>query len=184
MHATYSPEDNKLRLYPLSRLPKELYERVRAAGFIWAPKQGLFVAPAWTPAREDLLIELCGEIGDEDTTLVDRAEERAERFEDYSEKREADAHRARDAVDAIAENIPLGQPILVGHHSERHARKDAERIENSMRRAVKMWETSQYWLDRAQGALSHAKYKEKPAVRARRIKTIEADKRKRERTKS
>src|ERR1700722_12179425 len=28
MTATYSPEDNKLRLYPLSRLPKELYERV------------------------------------------------------------------------------------------------------------------------------------------------------------
>ena len=51
LNATYSPEDNKLRLYPLSRLPKELYERVRAAGFIWAPKQELFVAPAWTPDR-------------------------------------------------------------------------------------------------------------------------------------
>ena len=38
--ATYSPEDNKLRIYPSSRLSKELYERVRASGFIWAPKAG------------------------------------------------------------------------------------------------------------------------------------------------
>lgn len=184
MSATYSPEDNKLRLYPLSRLPKDLYDRVRAAGFIWAPRQELFVAPAWTPAREDLLIELCGEIGDEDKSLVERQEERADRFEDYSDKREADAHRAAAAVDAIADSIPLGQPILIGHHSERHARRDAEKIENGMRKAVKMWETSQYWTDRAAGAIRHAKYKERPDVRARRIKTLEADERKQAKSKA
>jgi protein-L-isoaspartate O-methyltransferase len=178
MTATYSPEDNKLRLYASARLDKETYARVRAAGFIWAPKQELFVAPMWTPSREDLLLELCGEIGDEDTSLVDRAETRAERFEDYSDARATDASRAHDAVKQIADNIPLGQPILVGHHSEKHARKDAEKIENGMRRAVKMWEQSQYWRDRAAGAIHHAKYKELPAVRARRIKTIEADQRK------
>lgn len=181
MNATYSPDDNKLRLYASSRLDPETYARVKACGFKWAPKQDLFVAPMWTPAREDLLIDLCGEIGDEDTSLVVRAEERAERFDEYSDKRMADANRARAAVDAIAEHIPFGQPILVGHHSERHARKDAERIENGMRKAVKMWRTSQYWTGRAAGALAHAKYKELPTVRARRIKTIEADKRRVER---
>ena len=181
MTATYSPEDNKLRLYPLHRLDKETYERVKAAGFRWAPKQELFVAPAWTPEREDLLTELCGEVGDEDTSLVDRAEERAERFDEYREHRTADAERAREAVGAIADNIPLGQPILVGHHSEARARRDAEKIENGMRRAVKMWRTAQYWKDRARGALRHAKYKELPAVRARRIKGIEADARKMQR---
>lgn len=175
MNATYSPEDNKLRLYSVERLDAETYARVRAAGFIWAPKQGLFVAPMWTPEREDLLMELCGEIGDEDTSLVDRAEERAERFEDYSDKRADDAERAKNAVAAIADNIPFGQPILVGHHSEKRARKDAERIENGMRKAVKMWETSKYWEQRAAGAIHHAKYKERPDVRARRIKGIEAD---------
>jgi phospholipid N-methyltransferase len=179
--ATYSPEDNKLRLYSISRLPKDVYERIRAAGFKWAPKQELFVAPAWTPERADLLTELCGEIGDEDTSLVERAEERAERFEEYHDKRAEDAERAHAAVAKIADAIPLGQPILVGHHSERHARRDAERIENGMRKAVKMWNTAKYCTDRAAGAIQYAKYKELPAVRARRIKTIEADKRKQER---
>jgi precorrin-6B methylase 2 len=181
MQATYSPDDNKLRLYSVERLDSETYARVKAAGFSWAPKQQLFVAPAWTPSREDLLIELCGYIGDEDTSLGDRAEQRAERFDEYSDKRLADAESARNAVAAIADGIPMGQPILVGHHSERRARKDAERIESGMRKAVKMWRTSQYWEARAAGAIRHAKYKELPGVRHRRIKTIEADKRKRER---
>lgn len=180
--ATYSPEDNKLRLYASSRLDAATYERVKGAGFKWAPRQGLFVAPMWTPGREDLLLELCGEIGDEDTSLVERAEERADRFGDYSDKRASDAESARAAVSAIADGIPLGQPILVGHHSERRARKDAERIENGMRRAVKMWETAEYWQQRAAGALRHAKYKERPDVRYRRIKGLESDKRKQERT--
>jgi phospholipid N-methyltransferase len=180
MYATYSPDDNKLRLYSSTRLDAETYQRVKAAGFIWAPKQGLFVAPMWTPSREDLLIELCGEIGDEDTTLAERAEERAERFEDYRDKRTQDAERAHKAVSAIADQIPLGQPILVGHHSERHARRDAQRIENGMRHAIRMWDTANYWKSRARGAIRHAKYKELPAVRHRRIKGLESDKRKQE----
>ena len=184
MTATYSPDDNKLRLYSSSRLDADLYKRVHEAGFKWAPKQELFVAPMWTPSREDLLIELCGEIEDEDKSLVERAEERADRFEDLSVKRADDADRAHKTVSAICDGIPFGQPILVGHHSERHARKDAERIENGMRRAVKLFETSEYWKSRAAGALRNAKYKELPGVRHRRIKGLEADKRKTEKSKA
>ncbi|WP_211109503.1 DUF3560 domain-containing protein [Azospirillum tabaci] len=181
--ATYSPEDNKLRLYTAFRLDRETYDRLRAAGFVSAPKQGCIVAPAWTPAREDLLLELCGDIGDEDTTLTERAEQRADRFEGYSDRRASEARQAKAAVDSIMEHIPLGQPILVGHHSERRARKDAERIEGGMRRAVKLWDTADYWTRRADGAIRAAKYKEMPAVRHRRIKTIEADQRRAEREK-
>jgi len=178
LSGTYDPGDNKLRLRSLYRLDEETYRRVRALGFIFAPKQDLFVAPSWTPEREDLLLELCGEVDDEDTSLVDRAEQRADRFETYSGKRGAEADGARAAVDAIAQRFEGGQPILVGHHSEKRARKDAERIQDGMRRAVKLWETSKYWTARAAGALRHAKYKELPGVRYRRIKTIEADQRK------
>lgn len=182
LSATYSPEDNKLRLYTMHRLDEATYARVNAAGFKWAPKQGFFVAPMWTPGREDLLLDLCGEIDDEDKSLMERAEERADRFSDYSDKRAQDAVTARNAVSAIAENIPFGQPILVGHHSESRARKDAERIENGMRRSIKMWDTSEYWERRAAAALRHAEYKEQPAVRHRRIKKLEAELRKQERT--
>lgn len=182
--ATYSPEDNKIRLTASARLDAETYARVRAAGYAWAPKQEIFVAPAWTPRREDLALELAGQIDDEDTSLVERAEERAERFEGYSERREAEAEQARERVESIAGGIPLGQPILVGHHSERRARRDAEKIQAGMARAVNLWKTAKYWTDRAAGALAHAKYKELPGVRARRIKGLEADLRKCEKEKA
>jgi hypothetical protein len=178
--ATYSPDDNKLRLYASARLESEIYARVKAAGFSWAPKQELFYAPAWSPLREDLLLELAGEIGDEDSSLVDRAEARAERFENYGDKREAEGEQARKSVDAICEHIPLGQPILVGHHSEKRARKDAERIETGIRKSIKLFDTATYWRDRAEGALRNAKYKESPGVRSRRIKGLESDLRKAE----
>jgi protein-L-isoaspartate O-methyltransferase len=180
--ATYSPEDNKIRLFSVTRLDSDTYSRVIKAGFKWAPKQELFVTPMWTPTREDLCIELAGEIGDEDSTLVERAEAKAERLENLSERRTQDADHAQKAVHAIADGIPFGQPILVGHHSERHARKDAEKIENGMRKAVECWKAAQYWQDRAKGAIRLAKYKERPDVRARRIKGLEADKRKEERS--
>lgn len=179
--ASYDPADNRLRLRASARLDADTYARVKALGFAWAPKQDLFVAPAWSPQREDLLLELCEEIGDEDTTLVERAEQRADRFENYSDKREVEAHRAKEHVAQIADGIPFGQPILVGHHSEKRARKDADRIESGMRKAVKLWETSQYWERRAARALAHAKYKELPGVRVRRIRKLEAEKRVKER---
>ena len=181
--ATYSPEDNKLRLYTNTdeRLPESLYSQVRSHGFIWAPRQELFVTPAWTPEREDLLIELCGQIDDEDKSLVERAEERAERFEQYSERSKSEAQHAHNAVSAITDSIPLGQPIIVGHHSEKRARRDADKITNGMTRAAQLWDTAAYWKSRAAGAIRHAKYKERPAVRYRRIKTLETDKRREER---
>jgi protein-L-isoaspartate O-methyltransferase len=172
--ATYDPADDKLRLRASSRLDDATYARLKTLGFGWAPKQDLFYA-VWSPVREDLLVELAGEIDDEETTPEERAAQRADRFSTYQGKRAADAEQARKSVSAIADGIPLGQPILVGHHSERHARKDAEKIESGMRKATKLWDTSQYWQDRAAGAIAHARYLEQPAVRARRIKKLEAE---------
>jgi Domain of unknown function (DUF3560) len=137
--ASYSPDDDKLRLYASGRLDAETYAEVKAAGFRWAPKQDLFFT-SWSPRAEDLATKLAGEIEDEDKSLTGRGQERAERFTDYQEERADEAERARAAVSAIAENIPFGQPILVGHHSERRARKDAEEIEVGMHKAVKLWE--------------------------------------------
>ena len=176
--ATYSADDNKLRLSALHRLDAETYARVKAAGFAWAPKQDQFIAPMWTPARADLCIELAGSIEDDEGTLDERAEQRAERFEDYQGKRAADADRAAAAVRRIADGIPFGQPILIGHHSQRHAERDAKRIEDGMRKAVRAFDTAEYWKRRAAASIRHADYKQQPDVRHRRIKALEADQRK------
>lgn len=179
--ATYSAEDNKLRLYASSRLDQETYNRVSQAGFKWAPVQELFVAPAWTPAREDLCIELAGEITAEDSTLVDRAEAKAARLDALAEKRARQANGYYNAANRLSERFYGGQPILVGHHSERGARRDQEKMHRAMDQAVKCKEAVKYWNYRAEGVERHANHKADPGVRARRIKTLLAELRDRQR---
>ena len=45
------------------------------------------------------MLQWCGEIGDEDRSLMQRAGERAERFEDYSEKRGQEADEEKQGHD-------------------------------------------------------------------------------------
>ena len=181
MRGTYSLEDNKLRLYPSRRLDQEEYKRFKNAGFKWAPKQELFVAPMWTPSRFDLLLEFCGNIEDEEQSLTDRAEERANRFKDYSEKRSTDSDLAYNKAKGISNNIPFGQPILVGHYSESRHRNDAQRIDANMKKSIEMQRTSDYWKGRAESSICNAEYKGRADVRVRRIKKLGAEMRKHER---
>ena len=173
--ATYSVEDNKLRLYASERLDPELYSRIKKAGFIFAPKQALFVAPKWTPAREDLCIELAGEITAEQSTMVERAEAKAERLEGIAARREQQSNAFYTAAEAISRRFEFGQPILVGHHSERRARKDKERMESAMKKSVELHNSIQYWNWKATGVERHANQKANPRTRANRIKGLLKD---------
>ncbi|UYS33426.1 DUF3560 domain-containing protein (plasmid) [Klebsiella pneumoniae] len=82
--------------------------------------------------------------------MFDRQEQRAGRFSDYSDRRAVESEQALAHVDSLASAVPLGQPILVGHHSERRARRHAQKIENGMKRAVMLFERAEYWEQRAQ----------------------------------
>ena len=65
-------------------------------------------------------------------TYRERREARAARREAWAESRDRKAAASFAKAAAIADNIPLGQPILVGHHSEGRARRDQQRIEDGM----------------------------------------------------
>lgn len=173
--ATYSPEDNKIRLYASSHLDAETYARVKEAGFKWAPKQELFVAPKWTPQREDLAVELAGEIEAEEMTLAERAEIKAERLDNLARKRRGEAESLNRHADELSQAFYMGQPILIGHHSERKARKTQERINAASAKAVKADQLANYWLYRATGVECFANMKNNPRVRANRIKTLLAE---------
>ena len=173
--ATYSPEDNKIRLYASSRLDAETYARVKAAGFVWAPKQELFVAPKWTPAREDLAMELAGEIEAEEMTLAERAAIKAERLDNLAHKRRREAVSLHRHANELSEAFYMGQPILIGHHSERKARKTKERMDAAQEKAGKAERVANYWLYRAEGVEHYANMKNAPKVRANRIKALLAE---------
>ena len=173
--ATYSPEDNKLRLYATQRLDEETYERIKTAGFKWAPRQELFVAPRWTPSREDLLIELAGEIEPEQTSLAERAEARAERYDEIAANKAKTANAYQRVADDLSRHFEYGQPILVGHHSERKARRTQERMHKAQSKAVENHRAITYWQGRASGVEHHAERMNSAPVRRRRIKTLLAE---------
>jgi hypothetical protein len=68
--------------------------------------------------------------------MRERIEQRAELRREWAKKRVAKADAAFKTAKTVADRIPFGQPILVGHHSEKGARADAKRIENGMRAGI------------------------------------------------
>lgn len=69
-------------------------------------------------------------------TYRERREQRAEQLRAWADNRETKAAAAFERSHELAEMIPFGQPILVGHHSERGHRAHIRRIDSTMNAAV------------------------------------------------
>lgn len=180
--ATYSPEDDKLRLYPFSeeQWPVGVYDIYKSLGMGWAHLQKCMHCH-WSPEREDQFLEWGGgDIEDEDVTLEERAEARNDRYQGYEGRWLQESTERLQRVQHLLAGKEFGQPILIAHHSEKKARSDAKKIENNSRRAVDAFRTAEYWDWRAGGVIAHAQRRDRADVVARRIKKLEADLRKRE----
>lgn len=66
----------------------------------------------------------------------ERREARADRLEERADKARKESDQAFKTADSIASHIPFGQPILVGHHSEKRHRRDADKITRNMRKGI------------------------------------------------
>jgi predicted RNA methylase len=141
-------------------------------------------AKALEAAGFDVTVEIDDTPRDVAEVKADRGERLDSRYDRLTAKAgrnmaEGDARRAR--ADEIASGRPFGQPILVGHHSERRARTDQKRIEQNDRAAHQHYDRA----ERAQRAASVVgdadAYRERPDVIIRRIEKHEAELRKIER---
>jgi len=114
-------------------------------------------------------------------THRERRERRAARLREWAEKREAKATASFSGVAAIADGIPLGQPLLVGHHSYRRARRDQDRIREGMARGLEHQRTAERMTERAgniEHQLDRSIYSDDPDAADRlreRIAELEAD---------
>lgn len=82
----------------------------------------------------------------------------------------------------LAERMPLGQPILVGHHSEGRMRRAYRDIEKASRASVAAYREAQTAQARADIAASTTAVRYSPAVIRRRIERLDADLRRWQRT--
>lgn len=63
-------------------------------------------------------------------------EARRERLEERAERRRRESEAAYWQAEQMSHAIPMGQPILIGHHSEKRHRRDLERIRRAYRRSM------------------------------------------------
>jgi hypothetical protein len=85
-----------------------------------------------------------------------RAVARSERYEELAQKN-SDKSNAyyQTSSDAVA-GIPLGQPILIGHHSEGRHRRDIARCHSAMDKSVEHQKKSEHYEYKAAVAASNA----------------------------
>ncbi|MEW2306977.1 DUF3560 domain-containing protein [Streptomyces sp. NPDC006655] len=114
---------------------------------------------------------------DAEADREERAENRAERFEDRAGSAAASSDASRQRSDQIGERFWMGQPILVGHHSEGRARRDQDRMHNAMRKSISERERADYWARRAEASGAYAEHRKDPARTLRRIEKKEAERR-------
>ncbi|MEU7911396.1 DUF3560 domain-containing protein [Microbispora bryophytorum] len=105
----------------------------------------------------------------------DRLEDRHAALAAKASKHAGRAAAAADRANQLSERFAGGQPILVGHHSERGARRDQKSMDAAMRTSVSEDRTAQETARRANAVGKQAAYSARPRVTARRIKRLEAD---------
>ena len=75
--------------------------------------------------------------------------DRAERYRQYASNAQRRAEEAHEKAHAIVGGIPAGQPVLLGHHSQRTHERALERSNAQMERALAESERAKYWSRRA-----------------------------------
>ncbi len=93
-----------------------------------------------------------------------RQEAKRERYAELADKHAAASTNSMNAYHAIAGMIPPGQPILVGHHSERRHRRDIARMDGNITAAIQHDKTAKYYARKAKGYGKHGISSDDPAA--------------------
>ncbi|GAA1657083.1 hypothetical protein GCM10009765_03220 [Fodinicola feengrottensis] len=114
---------------------------------------------------------------DREADRGERIAAHADRLRDRADRATARSSRAEDRAQRITDLIPLGQPILVGHHSETRARRDQAHIDAAMTTASSEAEYASKLAARAHGAAANEAAKHAGPAIMRRIQQLESNKR-------
>ncbi len=79
----------------------------------------------------------------------EKKQNRIERYRNLANKASKESDQAYRTQKKMWDNIPFGQPILVGHHSEQRDRNYRNKAWNLMGKSVKLGEKSEYYENKA-----------------------------------
>lgn len=123
-----------------------------------------------------------GDVAEAEARRAERAEGRAERLTARAQREQA-AGEARDtAANQISDGIPFGQPILIGHHSQRRAERDRDRLIAHTRAGIEHRRAAEEASISAAIAAAAMDRRNAPVTVANRIQRLAASVRKMERS--
>jgi len=120
-------------------------------------------------------------MSDQEAARADRMDGRAAALHDKADRRASAAAGRQAAADQIANSIPFGQPILVGHHSERRHRRDLDRMHTNQGKALQLGREADQAAAGAASAERHMQHRYNPVTVANRIHELQAELRRYER---
>lgn len=173
-------------------------EILKAAGFKWFRTLGLWGIPRSRDRQPDCYrirraVEALAAAGhrvteeiaaghrpvaEAEADLAARQDDRAAALADKAQRRAAAADAAWESEQRAVEALPPGgEPIKIGHHSERRHRKAIERAHTATRRALDATTEAKTAEARAESAASAADRRHNPVTVKNRIDRMQADQR-------
>ena len=84
-----------------------------------------------------------------------RRQKRIDNAENRAAKNAQESDRLWSKADEMSDVIPMGQPILVGHHSEKADRKFRDKIDNTRRQSIDAMDKADYYKHKAESIKSN-----------------------------
>ncbi|MFA6372728.1 MAG: DUF3560 domain-containing protein [Methanothrix sp.] len=162
---------------------EEIRSKMKKAGFRWSGIQKVWYAKGYYGYSSVIAEEIAtygGEIGEplsieeKVEQKLERADARAERYEERAEKAKATGESLITDARKMADIIPFGQPILVGHYSEKGDRAYRGRIDNKFRKGFDTLEKAKYYEQRAESSSKAEDRLFNTGTVLRRIKKLES----------
>lgn len=161
-------ETDKLNVFTTKEFYKTLEEQDRkiiARYCLWSNAQECWVSKAKLKSAGYLSSELKrlgfeyqGTVGEklsfeeQVNREQERAEHRTENAQYRAQKASADSEQTYKRAKDMASVIPFGQPILIGHHSEKRDRNYRDKIHNTFDKSFKLQEKAAYYEQKAENA--------------------------------
>lgn len=173
--------------------PRPHHPLVQAEGFRWSRRQGFWYLPHSRDRRADrtridrLVTALAGaglgvavEVDDTPRPVAEREADREARIarrqdalDDRAALRHQEAAHAHRRAEEMASVIPMGQPILVGHHSESRDRRYRQRVADTYERGFAAESEAHVAAQRADASRASEEYRHALPATLRRIDRLE-----------
>jgi hypothetical protein len=85
----------------------------------------------------------------------EKRERRLERYQELAHKFNKESISSHERSNKLAEMIPFGQPILVGHHSEGAHRNHIKKIHSAMNKCIELADKSTYYENKVDSLLNN-----------------------------